>query len=75
MQAVGALAGATTDPVFRVFRHLVSGSKRRVQEGGYDLDLTYVQPRIIALGLPASGLLEPIYRNPCAPSLGSTSSL
>lgn len=44
-------------------RHLVSGSKRRTQTGDFDLDLTYITPRMIALGLPASGL-ERLYRNP-----------
>ena len=48
----------------RPLRHLVSGSKRRIQVDGWDLDLTYITPHVIALGLPASGLLEPIYRNP-----------
>ncbi len=48
----------------RVARHVVSGSKRRVERDGFDLDLTYVTPRIVALGLPSSGLLETMYRNP-----------
>ena len=44
-------------------RHLLSGSKRRTQSEGFDLDLTYITPQIIALGLPASGV-EKLYRNP-----------
>ena len=50
-------------PPFRLARHLVSGSKRRTQTDSHDLDLTYITPRVIALGLPASGL-ERMYRNP-----------
>ena len=44
-------------------RRLVSQNKTRHVADGYDLDLTYVTPRIIALGLPASGI-EKLYRNP-----------
>ena len=53
-------------PPMRLARHLVSGSKYRFKDNGhgFDLDLTYVLPRFIALGLPATGLLEPLYRNP-----------
>jgi len=48
----------------RGLRQLVSGSKQRFQREGFDLDLTYVLPRVIALGLPASSALEQMYRNP-----------
>ena len=52
-------ASSATQPL----RYLVSGSKLRTVDGGFDLDLTYVTPQIIALGLPASGV-ETFYRNP-----------
>ena len=56
---------ASSVPPLRFARSLVSGSKHRFKDDkGFDLDLTYILPRVIALGLPASGMLEPLYRNP-----------
>ena len=49
-------SGTTATSASSSLRHLVSGSKYRTVESGFDLDLTYVTPRILALGLPASGL-------------------
>ena len=46
-----------------LLRGLVSGNRRRYTEDGYDLDLTFIQPRVIAMGLPADGFAESRYRN------------
>ncbi|EDL32898.1 transmembrane phosphatase with tensin homology [Mus musculus] len=47
----------------RLTRKLVSGNKRRYKKDGFDLDLTYVTERIIAMSFPSSGR-ESFYRNP-----------
>ncbi|XP_031195106.1 phosphatidylinositol 3,4,5-trisphosphate 3-phosphatase TPTE2-like isoform X2 [Mastomys coucha] len=47
----------------KLTRHLVSGNKRRYRKDGFDLDLTYVTERIIAMSYPSSGK-ESFYRNP-----------
>jgi len=49
--------------VFRPCRKAVSGNKRRIRKGNFDLDMAYVAPRIIVHGFPATGL-EHMYRNP-----------
>lgn len=45
-----------------LIRELVSGPKNRYREFGYNLDLTYITDRVIAMAFPASGL-EKLYRN------------
>jgi phosphatidylinositol-3,4,5-trisphosphate 3-phosphatase/dual-specificity protein phosphatase PTEN len=44
-------------------REMVAGKKKRFKEQGYNLDLTYVTPRIIAMSLPGEGM-SGLYRNP-----------
>ena len=36
-------------------RKIVAGPKNRTKEGSYDLDLTHITDRIIAMAFPASG--------------------
>ncbi len=43
-------------------RKIVSGKRNRFRDDHYNLDVTYITPRIIAMSFPASGL-EIMYRN------------
>ncbi|XP_036105703.1 phosphatidylinositol 3,4,5-trisphosphate 3-phosphatase TPTE2-like [Molossus molossus] len=47
----------------KLTRRMVSGNKRRYKKDGFDLDLTYVTERIIAMSFPSSGK-QSFYRNP-----------
>ncbi|KAK3522178.1 hypothetical protein QTP70_026994 [Hemibagrus guttatus] len=47
----------------KVTRRMVSENKRRYQKDGFDLDLTYVTDRVIAMSFPSSGK-QALYRNP-----------
>uniref|UniRef100_G3QFB4 Uncharacterized protein n=1 Tax=Gorilla gorilla gorilla TaxID=9595 RepID=G3QFB4_GORGO len=47
----------------KLMRRLVSENKRRYTRDGFDLDLTYITERIIAMSFPSSGR-QSFYRNP-----------
>ncbi|ETW03685.1 hypothetical protein, variant [Aphanomyces invadans] len=49
----------------KVLRNAISGSRHRYTQDGYDLDLTYIHDRVLAMGYPASGV-EKTYRNDVA---------
>ena len=44
---------------------MVSGKKIRYNDDGFDLDMTYVTPRLVAMSYPASGNIQTFYRNSC----------
>ena len=43
-------------------KSLVSRDRNRFQEDGYNLDLTYITDRILAMGIPAAGVVS-VWRN------------
>ncbi|XP_044300231.1 phosphatidylinositol 3,4,5-trisphosphate 3-phosphatase TPTE2-like [Varanus komodoensis] len=47
----------------KVTRRMVSENKRRYMKDGFDLDLTYITARVIAMSFPSSGK-QAFYRNP-----------
>ena len=45
-------------------KHKVSGTRRRFNEGDWDLDLTYIcKNRIIVMSYPAKSSIQQMYRN------------
>lgn len=49
--------------MYNKIREMVSGNKKRYKDDVYNLDLTYITPRIIAMSLPAEGIIQTAYRN------------
>lgn len=45
-------------------RQLVSMQRKRYVAEGYDLDLSYINERLLAMSYPAESGLEVVYRNP-----------
>ncbi|XP_058226322.1 phosphatidylinositol 3,4,5-trisphosphate 3-phosphatase and protein-tyrosine-phosphatase PTEN1 isoform X1 [Rhododendron vialii] len=45
------------------FRNLVSKQRRRMLVGGYDLDMSYITDRLLAMSFPAERM-RAVYRNP-----------
>ena len=48
---------------FQQLRNIVSKNKIRYQQDGFDLDLSFITDRVIAMGYPSSSI-ESTYRNP-----------
>lgn len=46
-----------------LLREMVSGNKNRYKDDYFNLDLTYITPRIIAMSLPADSIIASTYRN------------
>ena len=43
-------------------RKIVSGKRNRFHDDNYDLDITYITPRVLGMSFPAQGI-ESFYRN------------
>lgn len=43
-------------------RRVVSGKRNRYKDEEFDLDITYITERVLAMSFPASGM-ESLYRN------------
>jgi len=49
--------------LLNVIRKAVAGKRNRLVEGDYELDLSYVTPRVIAMSYPGATMIQKIYRN------------
>lgn len=47
-----------------MIRSMVSGHRNRLVNDQYNLDITYITPRVLAMSYPAATLMEKVYRNP-----------
>ena len=62
LEGMDSLATRAANPL----RTLVTGDKARYTEDGYDLNLTYIEERVIVMGMPAEQTLHKMTRNPAA---------
>jgi hypothetical protein len=46
-----------------IVREIVSGKRNRLKDGEWNLDLTYITPRILAMSFPANTMIKKMYRN------------
>lgn len=49
--------------MYSYLRKKVSGKRNRMEKDGYDLDLTEITPRILAMSFPAASKIQKMYRN------------
>ena len=64
--SLGNMVGGVRRQTYVGLRKLVSGKKKRFVDGEFNLDLTYVTSRIIAMGIPSRG--PRLCRSPPPPS-------
>lgn len=62
LEGMDNLATRAANPL----RTLVTGDKARYTDDGFDLNLTYIEDRLIAMGMPAESVLHKMSRNPAA---------
>lgn len=61
-----SVGAACANGVFALPRALVSQNKRRFRQGGFDLDLSYVHPRVIVMGASVTANVQCSWRRRCA---------
>jgi len=46
-----------------MFRSLVSGTRRRYKDDGFNVDMTYISKNVIVMSFPGNGCVQTQYRN------------